>query len=62
MNENFDLPLGFGMALAQNELAMKRFEMLSEEAKRSVTEKTHGIESKEQMQELVSRLASGGSL
>lgn len=33
---SLELPLGFGMALAQNEAAMKRFESLSEPEKHAV--------------------------
>lgn len=55
MNQT-DLPLGFGMALAQNEPAMKRFEALSESEKAALVQKTHSVQSKEEMQRLVNRL------
>lgn len=35
-----ELPLGLGMALAQNEAAMKRFESLSEPEKQAFVQKT----------------------
>ncbi len=54
-----DLPLGFGMALAQNEPAMKKFESLSENEKMSFVEKTHSVNSKSEMQSLVESLVSG---
>ena len=54
-----ELPLGFGMALAQNETAMKKFEMLSEQEKQAVIQKTHNVNSKKEMQTLVNSLASG---
>lgn len=39
MNKN-DLPLGFGMALAQNETAMQQFEALTSKQKEAVVNKT----------------------
>lgn len=51
-----DLPLGFGMALAQNESAMKKFEALTEEEKQAVVQKTHSVNSKREMQSLVESL------
>lgn len=51
-----DLPLGFGMALAQNEPAMKKFESLSESEKMAFVEKTHSVNSKSEMQALVDSL------
>lgn len=52
-----ELPLGFGMALAQNENAMKRFEALSENQKKAVIQKVHGVRSKREMYSLVNDLA-----
>lgn len=54
--DEIELPLGFGMALAQNESAMKRFETLSELEKAAVVEKTHSVTSKREMQALVNSL------
>lgn len=54
--ENTKLPLGFGMALAQNEPAMKAFEALSETEKQAVIQKTHSVNSKREMQQLVASL------
>lgn len=51
-----DLPLGFGMALAQNEPAMKKFESLTETEKMAVVERTHSVKSKSEMQALVDSL------
>lgn len=45
MNKN-DLPLGFGMALAQNETAMQQFEALTGKQKEAVVNKTKKINSK----------------
>ena len=51
-----ELPMGFGMALAQNETAMKQFESLSETEKQAVLERTHSVRSKREMQMLVASL------
>lgn len=56
--ERLELPLGFGMALAMNEPAMKRFESLTEAEKAAVIEKTHAVNSKREMQSLVNSLLS----
>ncbi len=56
---SFELPLGFGMALAQNEPAMKKFESLTDTEKESVLQRTHSVTSKQEMRNLVSGLLSG---
>lgn len=53
---NFELPLGFGMALAQNEKAMQCFECLSDDEKKAVLQKTHSVNSKKEMRALVNSL------
>ncbi len=55
---NIQLPLGFGMALAQNEPAMKKFESLSDAEKQFIVQQTHSITSRQEMQNLVSSLTS----
>lgn len=55
--ERSELPLGFCMALAQNEPAMKQFESMSEEQKKAFVERTHLVRSKDEMQRLVAGLA-----
>lgn len=59
-----ELPLGFGMALAQNEAAMKRFEALSEAEKQEILEQTHHVKSKQEMRQLmpVSAIPAGRRL
>ena len=53
----FQLPLGLGMALAQNEQAMARFDALSEaDNKKAFVEKTHSVHSKSEMRSLVNSL------
>lgn len=51
-----ELPLGFGMALAQNEKAMQKFESLSQTEKDNVIQKAHTVNSKQEMQVLVNSL------
>lgn len=51
-----ELPLGFGMALAQNEAAMRQFEALSEAEKQAVIQRTHNVRSRQEMQQLVASL------
>lgn len=53
---NFELPLGLGMALAQNEAAMAKFESMSDEDKRAFVDKTHSVNSKAEMRALVNSL------
>ena len=55
--EKLELPLGLGMALAQNEAAMKRFEALPEAEKKAFTQRAHAVRSKQEMRRLVAGLA-----
>lgn len=57
---DLELPLGFGMALAQNEAAMARFESLSDVEKQAVIQRTHSVRSKREMRQLVSSLSDQG--
>ena len=57
--DSLELPLGFGMALTQNEQAMQVFESMTDAQKRAVIEKTHTVSSRREMQQLVSGLVSG---
>ena len=57
--DSLELPLGFGMALAQNEQAMHAFEAMTEAQKRAVIEQTHAVTSRREMQQLGSELADG---
>lgn len=56
---NIRLPLGFGMALAQNETAMERFESMSGPEKQSVIQRAYHVRSKQEMQQLVDDIAIG---
>ncbi len=55
-----ELPQGFGMALAQNEAAMRGFERLTEPEKQAVLQRAHAVRSKAEMRRLVSDLSAGG--
>ena len=55
-----DLPMGFSMALAQNEAAMKQFESLSEAEKQAVIQRTHSVTSKQEMRRLVASFCDQG--
>lgn len=57
---NMELPLGFGMALAQNEAAMKAFESITESKKQAILQQTHNIKSKREMQQLIASLDAQG--
>lgn len=54
---NGDLPIGFVMALAENEAAMKKFSALNENQKEAVLNKTRKINSKNEMQCFVNYLS-----
>ncbi|MGN0968070.1 MAG: hypothetical protein ACI4O3_02260 [Oscillospiraceae bacterium] len=51
-----DLPMGFGMALAQNVRAMEVFSSLSPDEQRRVVDGTHAIQSKQEMAAYVENL------
>lgn len=57
-----EMPMGFGMALAQNQEAMAAFIALPESERKKVLEGTHTIQSKEEMRRyaasLVDRMSS----
>lgn len=52
-----DIPLGFGMALAQNSDAMTRFSAMTDEQRRQLIEGTHSVRSKKEMQAYVDWIA-----
>lgn len=54
--EEQELPLGFGMALAQHPEAMQRFAALSEAEQQAIIDGTHQVRSREEMQAYVERL------
>lgn len=54
-----EVPLGLGMALAQNMRAMEAFAALDDAGKRRVIAGAHNVDSKNEMQAYVDRLGSG---
>ena len=57
--EKGTLPLGFAMALAQDERALRRYGAMTEAERQSVMQRVHAVNSKREMQRLVSALAEG---
>ena len=55
----YKVPIGFGMALAQNEAAMQRYAQLNEEEKQSILDQAHNVRSEKEMYTLVASIASG---
>jgi hypothetical protein len=55
------IPLGFGMALAQNDAAMNYFSSLDEQGKRQVVDNCHNVHSKSEMRQYVSNLTDENS-
>lgn len=60
MLPNGEIPLGLGMALAQNLAAMERFSAMSEQEQGEVIARTHNVKSKQEMQALVDGLSASG--
>lgn len=56
-SNGLELPIGLGMAMAQNPDAYSHFAGLSPELKQQVINTAHNITSRSQMQELVSHIA-----
>lgn len=55
-SEGPEIPMGLGMALAQNLNAMNRFASLPEEKRREIIAHTHEIQSKKEMRAYVDSL------
>lgn len=55
--DNEDIPLGLGMALAQNIPAMEYFASLGKSGQKSIIEQAHNINSKQEMKAFVNSLA-----
>lgn len=55
----YKVPIGFGMALAQNTAAMNRYAHLSEQQKQDILNRAHNVRSEREMQNLVAGLANG---
>ena len=55
----YKVPIGFGMALAQNEAAMLRYAHLDEQQKQDILNRAHNVHSEQEMYTLVASLANG---
>lgn len=53
----YKIPIGFGMALAVNELAMNAYSALTEEQKKAILDKAHNVRSEKEIHDLVASLA-----
>ncbi len=56
--ENYEMPVGLGMALAQRPEAMQKFSTLSETKKQEIISGTHSVSSKKEMQQYVDKIIS----
>ncbi len=51
------VPIGFGMELAQDEMAMQRYAILTQEEKRAILKRAHSARSEKEMREIVMSIA-----
>lgn len=51
------VPIGFGMALAQNEKAVNAYAMMTKEQKNAILAKAHNARSEKEMHQIVSSIA-----
>lgn len=51
------VPIGFGMALAQNETALNAYAVMTKEQKQQILEKAHKARSESEMHQIVSTIA-----
>ena len=54
----YKVPIGFGMALAQNTAAMHHYAPLSESQKQEVLNKAHNARSEKEMHQIVNSIAA----
>lgn len=52
-----EVPIGFGMALAQNERAVSAYAAMTKEEKDTVLARAHQAESREEMRQIVADMA-----
>lgn len=52
----YKVPIGFGMALAQNTAAMNRYAHLTESQKQDILNRAHNVRSEKEMYTLVASL------
>lgn len=53
----YQIPIGFGMALARNFNAMNTYSAMTREQKQAVLDRAHNVRSETEMQQLVNSLA-----
>ncbi|MGN0576318.1 MAG: hypothetical protein ACI4J2_09840 [Ruminococcus sp.] len=56
-----EMPMGLGMALAQNPEAMIKFSQMTEQEKNRIISGTHSITSKEEMRRYVDNIITSAS-
>ena len=52
-----EIPIGFNMALAQNDAAMRRYAILTKEEKRALLKRAHNARSEKEMTEIVAGIS-----
>lgn len=57
--DGIEMPLGLGMALAQDVNAMDYFASLPDQKQQEIISRTHSIQSKQEMHQLVSDMMNG---
>ena len=55
----YNVPIGFGLAMAGNTAAMNRYAHLSEPQRQAVLDRAHNARSEKEMYTLVANLANG---
>lgn len=53
----YKVPIGFGMALAVNDLAMNAYAAMTEDEKQVISSKAHNVRSEKEMHDLANSLA-----
>lgn len=56
----YKVPIGFGMALAMNPLALNAYSAMTEDQKQSILNKAHNARSEKEMHDIVSSIAAWG--
>ncbi len=56
--ENYEMPVGLGMALSMNPEAMQKFASLPENKKQEIINGTHSVSSKKEMKQYVEKIIS----
>ena len=54
----YKVPIGFGMALAQNTAAMNAYAAMTEQQKQAILNKAHNVRSEKEMLSLVASLGN----